>query len=340
VRVGLALPQFDFSVPGERPLRWETVQEWAGRAERQGFSSLWLADHLFSDLSQFGGPRERQSLFDPIPALAAVARRTRTVRLGILVLCVPLRPPSVVAKALATLDVVAGGRLTVGLGAGWYEPEFRAAGVPFEKLSTRLSRLEEAITVLSGLFGGGPFTYRGAHWTLEDARCLPVPIQRPRPPLWLGGRSDALLRLAGSRADGWNEAWSSAPGTYRRRLAVLDAACEAAGRDPSSVTRSLGLLTLVGEDEADLRRRYERLQARAPGAVLDGVPLDVWRRNHLAGTVDQVREQVAAWADVGVGDLILSVGAVPFSVSSADDVEMAAAACSLSPPCPTSDRWN
>src|SRR5437868_14708907 len=112
--VGLALPQFDFSVPGERPLRWETVGDWARRAEALGFGSVWLADHLFWDVAKYGGPQEAFDAFDPIAGLAALARLTTDVRLGILVLSVPLRPPSVLAKPLSTLDVASAGRLVAG----------------------------------------------------------------------------------------------------------------------------------------------------------------------------------------------------------------------------------
>src|SRR5438270_521542 len=127
--VGLALPQFDFSLPGERPLRWQTVIRWAERAEAIGFGSVWLADHLFWDVAKYGGPEETFDVYDPLAGMAAIARMTAQVRLGILVASVPLRPPSVLAKALSTLDVVSGGRLVVGLGAGNYEPELDAPGV-------------------------------------------------------------------------------------------------------------------------------------------------------------------------------------------------------------------
>ncbi|MFN2507081.1 MAG: LLM class flavin-dependent oxidoreductase [Acidimicrobiales bacterium] len=340
MRVGLALPQFDFSVPGERPLAWGTVAVWARRAEDLGFSSLWLADHLFLDLSRYGGPAEPSGAFDPIPALAALARVTHRARIGSLVLCGPLRPPSVLAKALATLDVISGGRLTVGIGAGWYEPEFAAAGVRFERPAVRLGQLAEAIVILRGLFGGGPFTFAGRHWSVENALCLPLPVQRPHPPIWVGGRGDALLRLAARHADGWNTVWVWTPDEYRQRSRFLDAACEGAGRDPAAVTRSLGLFTLVGEDEADLRRRFERLCRLSPPGVLEGTSLADWRRGRLVGTVEQVGEQLEGWAELGVDDLIVGAGVVPFAVAHPDDLEMIAAACSLYAPCPTSDPRN
>ena len=329
MRIGLALPQFDFSVPGERPLRWATVVDLARRAEDLGFESLWLADHLFLDISPWGGPPGRHGAYDPVVALSALARATFRARLGTLVLCVPLRPVTVLAKALATLDVLAGGRLVVGLGAGWYEDEHVAAGVPFESAGDRLAHLAEACQALRGMFGGGPFSFAGQHVRAVEARCLPRPRQRPAPPLWIGGRGDRLLDVVARHADGWNTVWAWTPAAYRERLAALDAACERVDRDPATVTRSLGLYALVGEDEADLARRYRRLVELAPRGVMSGRSLAQWRQGRLVGTVEEVGEQLAGWAALGVDTLVLGPGPLPFAVTSADDVAMLAAACSL-----------
>jgi probable F420-dependent oxidoreductase len=329
MRVGLALPQFDISVPGERPLRWATVAGWACRAEAAGFDSLWLADHLFWDVARYGGPAEPTSVLDPLASLAALARTTIRARLGTLVLCAPLRPPSVLAKALATLDVVSGGRLTVGMGAGWYEPEFAAAGVPFLSPGARLDQLEEAITVLRGMWGGGPFSHAGRYWTVDAAMCLPRPVQQPAPPIVVGGRGDRLLEVAARCADGWNTVWAWTREAYDQRVRTLRAACERVGRDPASISLSLGLLTLVGESEADVRHRFERLRGVAPPGVLDRVPLEEWRRGRLVGTVEQVREQVAGWADAGVDELIVGAGPLPFTVVHPDDLDAIAHAVGL-----------
>jgi probable F420-dependent oxidoreductase len=295
--------------------------EWARNAERLGFGSLWLADHLFWDLSRYGGPSAPGQSFDPLPALAALARATTHARLGTLVLNGPLRPPTLLAKALATLDVLSGGRLTVGIGAGWYEPEFAAAGLPFHAPGRRLADLAGAIETLRRTWAAD-----------QPPPCLPPPVQRPHPPIWVGGRGDALLSLVARHADGWNTVWLWTPETYRERLDVLERACEKAGRDPATVTRSLGLYALVGEDERDLRRRFERLQALSPPGILAGASLDEWRQGRLVGTVEQVAEQVAGWAAVGVSELIVNTGAVPFVVGHADDVGIVAAACSLVAP--------
>src|SRR5437660_425838 len=161
MEIGLALPQFDFSVTGECPLRWETVVAWAQRAEEVGFGSVWLADHLAWSIERYGAPPGRWQGFEPVASLAALARRTSRVRLGTLVFCNQLRPAAVLAKAVATIDVLSNGRITVGLGAGWYEPDFADAGIPFERLGVRLQQLAEAIQVVKGLSGSGPFTFDG-----------------------------------------------------------------------------------------------------------------------------------------------------------------------------------
>ena len=325
--VGLALPQYDHSVAGEAPLRWETVVSWARRAEACGLSSVWLSDHLFLSLERYGAPPGAHRGFEPLAALAGLARRTATVRLGTLVLCTPLRPPGVLAKALATLDVLSAGRLTVGVGAGWFEPEFRAAGVEFEGAGGRLRRLEEAVTVLRGAFGGGPFSFDGRHYRAEQLRARPLPVQRPAPPIWIGGRGDRLLAMVARHADGWNDGgWSGTLDEHRRRVAVLERACRDAGRDPAEVTRSVNRCVLVGEDEADLRRRRERLVAAAPPGVLRHASLEAYRAGRLVGTVEQVRAQMAEWEAEGVSTLVVTLGALPFTVTAADDLELLASA--------------
>jgi alkanesulfonate monooxygenase SsuD/methylene tetrahydromethanopterin reductase-like flavin-dependent oxidoreductase (luciferase family) len=145
----------------------------------------------------------------------------------------------------------------------------------------------------------------------------------------VGGKGDRLIEVASRHADGWNTAWVWTPHDWKLRAAVLDAACERAGRDPASVTRSVGLYALAGEDEADLARRFRRLQELSPVGVLDRTELSEWRKGRLVGTVDQVGEQVREWESLGVSNLVLTAGALPFALAAGDDVELLATACRL-----------
>ena len=324
MRIGLALPQYDYSVPGESPLRFATVADHARRAEELGIESLWLSDHLFLDLAKYGGGPTRYGVFEPIATLAALAGVVHRARLGTLVLCEALRTPAVLAKALATLDRLTGGRLDVGMGAGWYEPEYAAIGLEMPPPGVRVRRLREAAEIVGGLLSGEPLSYDGTYHTAHHAILEPPALQVPRPPLFIGGKGDRVIRAAVESTDGWNTCWVWTPDAYRERLTVFDAACDDAGRDPEQVWRSLGLYALAGEDERDLNRRFERLRAATPPGVLDGVTLDDWRVGRLVGTVEQIRDQRDEWAALGVETIILGVGALPFQVGALDDVELLA----------------
>ncbi len=323
---GLALPHYDFSVPGESPLRFETIAAHARAAERLGFDSLWVSDHVSLSIEKYGGPAGEQFAYEPLTTLAALSGVVARPRLGTLVLAEALRPAGVLAKALATLDRLTGGRLDIGIGAGWYAPDFEAAGLAVPAPGERLARLREALAVLDALLPGGPSTVEGKAHVVRDATNHPPAVQQPRPPIFVGGKGDRLLRLVAEAADGWNTCWVWTPDDYRDRVAVLDRACEVVGRDPGSVRRTLGLYALAGENEGDVAARYGRMQASAPGGMLDKVPLEEWRVGRLVGTPEQLVEQVAGWAALGVEELIVTAGPLPFSVSGLDDLEVLAGA--------------
>jgi alkanesulfonate monooxygenase SsuD/methylene tetrahydromethanopterin reductase-like flavin-dependent oxidoreductase (luciferase family) len=324
VHVGLALPQYDYSIAGERPLHFETIVEHARLAARCGLSSVWLSDHLFLDLAKYGGTPDREACFEPLVTLAAIARLVPDVRIGTLVLLEALRPAAVLAKALASLDRISNGRLDVGLGAGWYEPDYEDVGMKMPPPGERLARLADAVEVVQGLVAGGPFRYDGEYHRAVDATNRPAAVQQPRPRVFVGGSGDRLLRLVARRADGWNTCWKWTPDAYRERLDVLERECEAVGRDPGSVWRTLGLYALCGEDERDLVRRWERMRELSPPGVVQGLDLDELRATRLVGTVDEIREQAARWESLGVDTLILGLGVVPFQFTTADDLELLA----------------
>ncbi|MGI8794918.1 MAG: LLM class flavin-dependent oxidoreductase [Acidimicrobiales bacterium] len=312
MELGLALPQFDYSKPGGMP-PWETTVRATEAAYRTGFDAVFLADHLFMSVEKYGAPAGRHRGVDPIIGLAALATIDPNVRLGILVSCAPLRPIGWLAKNLAGLDVIAGGRLIAGLGAGWHRDEFVEAGVPFVPFDLRMQALESAVAEIKAIWAG------------DGPPLGSPPLRGAATPIWVGGKSPAAVSVAARVADGWNVAWQSTPDDYRAQLGVFEQACEAADRDPGAIFRSVGLFTLIGDNEKDLRSRFEAMAGSAPpGAVTDG--LDQWREGRLVGTVAQVSEQLAVWADLGVSMFIASPGALPFEAGEPDVLSLLAAA--------------
>jgi probable F420-dependent oxidoreductase len=326
MKLGLAVPHYDISFPDRQPVTFDRIARYAELAESLGFFQLWVSDHFWLDLERYGGPAGRQGTPECWTTLSALAARTSRVRLGSLVLAAGFRPPTLLAKMAATLDQLSGGRLDLGLGAGWNQAEFAENGLPFPRPGERLAMLEEALEVLDRLLGaaGEPASFQGRFFTADRAPVLPGPVQRPRPPLWVGGSGDRLLGVVARAADGWNLCWSVTPDAYRERLAVLAAACRRAGRPPEEVRRSLGLNTLIGTDADDLVERWERVKAHTPGGILDGVELRDWAASRLVGTPEEILAQLRGWEELGVEQVVASFSALPFAVFEDEQLELAA----------------
>ena len=330
MKLGFALPHYDYSfpdaLPGSGPATFNRLAGYAERAEAAGFAELWVSDHFWSDLTRYGGPAGRRGSLECWTTLAALATRTRAVRLGSLVLAAGFRPPGLLAKMAATLDQVSGGRLDLGLGAGWNQDEFLANDLPFPPPGERLAMLEECLEVLRRLLSdsGSPVSYQGRHYRIDNAPLLPGPVQRPRPPLWVGGSGDRMLGVVARAADGWNLCWAVTPDAYDQRLEVLRAACAQAQRPFDGVRRSLGLATLIGRDADDLADRWRRLRAWAPGGALDDVELAEWAASRLVGTPDQIVEQLRGWQDRGVEQVVCSLSNVPFAVFEDEQLDLLA----------------
>jgi alkanesulfonate monooxygenase SsuD/methylene tetrahydromethanopterin reductase-like flavin-dependent oxidoreductase (luciferase family) len=305
VKLGLALP-----LKASRGVA--DLASVAAAAEHSGFDSLWLGD-----------PPPGSGGLDPIVALGALARTTETVGLGVLGLDERRRPAGPTAKQLAGLGQLLPGRLVVSVATAGAGPWFEGADQTGIPLPERAERLDDHLAVLGPLLAGDEVTHHGRHHRAEGARLVPAPV--PAPAVWVSGGAGPVVEIAARRADGWNLAWRWKPSEYRRRAEWLEAACERAGRDPASVERSVGLYVLMGEDEPDLRRRYDALQKASAGA-LAAMPLDDFREDRLVGTVDQVADQLATWGEMGVSTVIATMGAVPFSSTQVDDLHMLIAA--------------
>src|SRR5919108_1414443 len=185
MRIGLALPHYDYSFPDGKPLSWDRLVEAARRAEALGFDSVWISDHFFLDLERYGGPREPGGTVEPFTALAALATATDRVRLGTLVACAPFRHPAHVAKMATAIDLASGGRFDLGLGGGWYEQEFRAFGYAFPTPGDRMGILEDTVRAVAALFSGGPVDLHAGFVQLRQAFNHPAPTRPAGPALWI-----------------------------------------------------------------------------------------------------------------------------------------------------------
>jgi probable F420-dependent oxidoreductase len=320
MRFGLALPHYDTSLRGA-PASWSGIAEIAQIAERTGFDSVWVSDHLFLDWAKYGGDSQAQGSFECWTTMSALAAVTERVRIGSLTLCNDLRNPALVAKMAASLDLLSDGRLELGMGAGWYEPEYVAAGLAFDSAGTRIRRLGEAVEIIGRLLSGEELTFKGSHYTIDGAISRPLPAQRPRPPIWVGGKGDLLLSTAARVSDGWNFSWIGDIDAYSHRAAAADRACERAGRDPETLRRSVGAYLVAGRDDRDLSRRFERLIERSPRGILSAVSLEEFRRRGIIGTRAEVIDALGRLDEAGVEEVIASAGALPFQVADADDIE-------------------
>jgi probable F420-dependent oxidoreductase len=320
MRFGLTLPHYGFSLP-TGSIAFADAAEWARRAESLGFDSVWVSDHFFYSFARYGADPSPMASLEPLTMLAGIAEVTDRVRLGTLVLCAAFRHPAVLAKATTSIDLLSGGRLDLGLGAGWMAEEFEAFGYRYGPVGERFTVLEETLEVLKRLFSGESVTYDGPNVTLREAVLRPAP-DRP-PPLWVGGKGGPrLLRLAARLADGWNVVWRMSPDAYAGKVADVRAACEAVGRDPATFGLSVGLYSLIGEDEAAARAAFERGRAAAPGNAMAEEDYDTWRADTLSGTPEQVLERVAAFESLGVGEIIVAPSVLPFAIHEPDQVEL------------------
>jgi probable F420-dependent oxidoreductase len=261
----------------------ETMRRIARRAEALGYASLWTFQRVLDPVDRELGPAHR-SVHDSLTSLAYVAGHTDRIGLGTATVCAPFTPPALLAKATASLDVLSAGRLTVGVGMGWMPEEYEAAGVPFER---RGARFDEYLRCLHALWTQDPVEFDGEFYTVPRAHVGPRPVQRPHPPVLVGGTAEPALRRAGRLAQGWI-------GSSRQDLAQLGASIETvrdgarqAGRDPDAVRILLrGVVDLVDDDPGPARRP-------------------------LHGTREQVLGDLAALRARGVGEVFLDLNLSP-----------------------------
>ncbi len=282
-------------IEGQEDVNWVDWQAIAAACEEHGVGTLFRSDHYLS----VDDRRERGSL-DAWATIAALAAITERLRLGTLVSPATFRHPAVLAKMAVTADHVSGGRVELGIGAGWWEREHEAYGFDLPDPGPRLDALEEQMELIHRYWEEGPFNYEGRHYRAKNLDPLPTPIQQPRLPLILGGKGGPRsLRLAAALADEYNTVMSTAAeiADVRKRL---DEACEAADRDPASLPLSMMTGWLVGADADELRDRAGRL-AQWKGEGDDGEAfLAGLRPSTIKGTAPEAIEQLHALEQAGL----------------------------------------
>jgi F420-dependent oxidoreductase-like protein len=258
-------------------ISYRAMLERATQLERLGYHSIWLVDHFWNR----GVPEA--DVLECTATMSALAAGTQRLRIGSLVLCHSFRNPAMTAKVFATIDHISNGRLEIGLGAGWMDEEYRAYGYDFPSTGTRLRQLEEGVQILKLMFTEKKASFQGRYYTVADAFNNPKPMQKPHPPITIGGSGEkTMLKIVAKYADRWN-----CPAGYRsfeHKLDVLKQHCQAVGRDFNSINISEQLLVCIGATDAEVEDKW-KISQRLPfwRTAIKGTPTQI---------VEQLRERV------------------------------------------------
>jgi F420-dependent oxidoreductase-like protein len=278
---------------------WDDVRALWSHADSTGWDAACVTDHFMPNTAdRVGDSLECWTM------LAALATQTTRMRVGTIVAGNTYRHPAVVAKMATNVDIISGGRLICGMGAGWQENEHRAYGIDFYTVGERLARLEEACHVLKALWTERRATLKGRYYQLDDAPLEPKPIQRPHPELMIGGSGEKVtLRIAARHADHWNT-WGG-PETFKRKNRILDEHCAAVGRDPRQIVRSAVMPLVITDDAAGvakLQRAYVTRMGADEAKARDTI---------LGGSVAEIEDKLAQLRDAGVGMLFIPTFFLP-----------------------------
>ncbi len=276
MKIGLMLPISE-EEPAARPPSYDHLRDMALAAEDGGLDSVWCADHV---LFRSADDPKTRGLHEAWTLLTAIAAVTSRVEIGPLVLCVPFRNPALTAKMAATFDEVSHGRLVLGLGCGWHQPEFDAFGYPFDH---RVGRFEEALEIIMPMLRTGTATHEGRWHRVDRADLTPRGPRPEGPPVMIAGKQPRMLELVARHADQWNAAWYGHPDDadeLRERLRNLRAALDTAGRDPKTLLLTAGVFVAVADD--------------------DDAP-----ENAMRGSVEEIADALAGYASMGIGGLIV-----------------------------------
>ncbi len=278
MKIGIVLPIAE-QEETKTPPRYPAIRAYARHAEALGFDSVWVYDHL---LYRWPNDPDTHGIWESWTLLTALAEATERVELGTIVLCVPFRNPALLAKMAETLDEVSGGRLILGLGAGWHKPEFEAFGFPFDHL---VSRFEEALQIIAPLLRDGKVDFQGTYYSAPNSAIVPRGPRPNGPPILVASFGPRMLKLTAQYADMWNTAWLGHVDPLAARRTELEQASKEVGRDPSTIGITVGV-TVV----------YPKPEKETP-------PIE----KALSGTAEQIAAELRRYDESGVAHLICNI---------------------------------
>jgi F420-dependent oxidoreductase-like protein len=302
MRFGAFTPQgWRFDLVGIEPAKqWETTLSVARTIERLGFESVWVYDHFHT----FPEPSQ-ESTFEAWTLMAALAASTETVRLGQMCTCNGYRSPAYLAKVATTIDNISGGRLEMGIGAGWYEHEFKGYGYPFPKPAVRIGELAESVEIMRRMWTEDEVDWDGKYYKLEGAICRPKPVQQPHIPLWIAGGGEQLtLRISARHAAYTN--FGATLEEFIHKSSVLADHCREVGTDFDAIVRSSNFNIICEETEADVEEKLGWIRSHFRPFVTEErleQLVAMWRRT--AGTPEQIVAKLQPWVDAGLDYMIL-----------------------------------
>lgn len=293
---GVFLPQGwrrEFTSSENSHKAYLTLKEFASQCEKSGFNKIWLYDHFITY------PPTNQICFECWTTLSAIASETRKIRFGPFVICNSYRYPSILAKMASTLDVISNGRLELGIGAGFYKHEYVAYGIPFERMMTRVEMLEETLQILKQMWSKERVNFKGKHHSLKDAINSPKPLQKPHPPIWIGGGGERILRLVAKFGDGCN--FDGSPFEYQCRLRILEKYCKEIGRNIESIRKSIELGTIITKKKNGINKQIRKYKV----LTAPHLTMEEFMKRRLIGTPEDCIKKINEYLDVGVTDFML-----------------------------------
>jgi F420-dependent oxidoreductase-like protein len=312
MRAGVFIPQgWRFDLIGiPRDEHWSVMRDVAVSAEVAGFESVWVYDHFHTSPMA-----SQEATHEAWTVMGALAVSTNRVRLGQMCTCNAYRPPSYLAKVAATVDVLSGGRLEMGIGAGWYASEFLAYGYEFPKPAVRIGQLGEAVEIMKRMWTEEEVFFEGKHYKLAGAICQPKPLQQPHIPFWIAGGGEKMtLRLAAQYASYTN--FGDNVEDFQRRSQILADHCRDVGRDFDEIVRSNNFNVLCGETEEVVKERLAWLRSHYEQVLPENlVERSMRNLSEYSGTPEQIVEKLRPWKEAGLGYMICYVAEAAYDKS-------------------------